>query len=131
MSIAQRNDARVVTVDPSLRAILRFHTLSVLELNHEPFEDIHDLPAAELLPVAAVFRDALTILDTIHWLPGAHDTEPADVPITPGHVTQLARLRTDLALSVLEELEAGEDLAETTTHRDAAAELLALIRACD
>jgi hypothetical protein len=62
------NIARVVTVDPGLRDVLRSQTLLVLDFNHEPFEDVCDLEPAALLATASILRDAITVLDTIGWL---------------------------------------------------------------
>jgi hypothetical protein len=109
MSITQRNDAHVVSVDPSLGEILRFHTLSVLERHHHAFEYIHHLKPDELLAAAAAHRDAIVILDIIGWLPNPEATT-VEVPITPGHVTELRRLRADEGMSVLDFLELREDV---------------------
>jgi hypothetical protein len=83
----------------------------VLEFGHHPFEEIRDLRPAELLAVAAIFRDAVAVLDTISWLPAAY-TGPVSVTITPGHFAQLKRRRADVALSVLDRLDGRDELTD-------------------
>jgi hypothetical protein len=102
----------VRTIEPALRDLLRSQTLVILEFAHERWEDARDLPPSELLTVAAIFRDALAVLDTIGWLAGEHDAIPAEVPITAGHVAQLRWLRDDVAMSVVTNLEGRDDLAD-------------------
>ena len=101
----------VVTVDPGLREVLRSQTLLVLEFKHEPFEDLRDLEPAELLALAAIFRDAMAVLDTIGWLP-TEQTTTVEVAISPGHLAQLEWLRADVAMSIVEALDSGEDLTD-------------------
>jgi predicted component of type VI protein secretion system len=105
------NIARVVTVDPGLREVLRSQTLLVLEFNHEPFEDLRDLAPAELLTSAAIFRDAITVLDTIGWLP-SKQTATVELSVSAGHLAQLERLRADLTQSIVEGLDSREELTE-------------------
>jgi hypothetical protein len=105
------NIARVVTVDAGLREVLRSQTLLVLEFNHEPFEDLRDLEPAELLASAAIFRDAISVLDTIGWLP-SEQTTTVELSVSAGHLVQLERLRADLTQSILEGLDSREDLTE-------------------
>jgi hypothetical protein len=103
--------ARVVAVGPGLREVLRSQTLLVLEFKHEPFEDLRDLASAELLVLAAIFRDAMAVLDTIGWLP-TEQTATVEVSISAGHLAQLDWLRADLAMSILEGLDSREDLTD-------------------
>jgi hypothetical protein len=102
---------RVVAVDAALREVLRSQSLLVLEFNHEPLEDIRDLPPVELLRTASIFRDAIAVLDTIGWLP-SNQTATMEVVLTAGHLAQLDRLRADLALSIRESLDSRESLTE-------------------
>ena len=123
MSSSQRNEARTITVDPSLAEILRLQTLVVLEFNHEPFEDVRDLAASELLALASIWRDAISVLDSVGWLP-SEGTTAIDVVVTAGHVALLRRLRDDEATAIIECL----DLREELTAVDRVAEVDADIR---
>jgi hypothetical protein len=105
------NIARVVTVDAGLREVLRSQTLLVLEFNHEPFEELRDLAPAELLASAAIFRDAITVLDIIGWL-ASEQTATIEVSVSAGHLVQLERLRADLTQSILEGLDSRDELTE-------------------
>jgi hypothetical protein len=118
LAVAANNPdiGRVVAVGPDLREVLRSQTLRVLEFNHEPFEDPQYLAPAELLASAAIFRDAIAVLDTIGWLPTAQ-TATIEVLLTGGHVAQLERLRVDVAMSIVETL---NDRAELTESEDTA-----------
>ena len=109
VAASDTNIGRVVVVDPGLREILRSQTLLVLEFSHEQFEDVCDVEPAELLATASIFRDAITVLDTIGWLPSTQTTT-IDVTITAGHLAQLERLRADLAMSILASLDSRDDL---------------------
>jgi hypothetical protein len=102
---------RVVLLDPGLREVLRSQTLLVLEFNHHHFEDVRDRDPAELLTVAAIFRDALAVLDIIGWLPTAQ-TETVKATIAPGHLAQLERLRADVAITILDRLDSREELSK-------------------
>jgi hypothetical protein len=106
------NISRVVTVGPGLREILRSQSLLVLEFDHHRFEDVCDLGPAALLGAASIFRDALAVLDTIGWL-ATEQTATVEVAITPGHLAQLQRLRSDVAMRILDRLDSREDLAES------------------
>ncbi|MCW2994137.1 MAG: hypothetical protein JWQ18_1632 [Conexibacter sp.] len=106
-----RPQRRVVSLDPGLREVLRSQTLQVLDYNHHRFEEVLDLAPAELLDAAAIFRDALAVLDTIGWLPTAQN-ETVTVTIAPGHLVELDRLRADLAMRVLDRLDSRERLTE-------------------
>jgi hypothetical protein len=115
---------RVVTVDAETRDVLREQTLMVLEFGHHPFEEVRDLRPPELLAVAAVFRDAFAVLDTIGWLATPH-TGPVCVTITPGHFAQLKQRRGDIALSLLHRLDNRDELTEPGDIAEADAAILA------
>lgn len=91
--------------------MLRSQSLLVLEWNHESLEDIRLLAPSELLALASIFRDAISVLDTIGWLP-AEDTAPIEVAITAGHIAQLERLRVDLTQSIREQLDNRAELTD-------------------
>ncbi|MCW2984105.1 MAG: hypothetical protein JWR63_1675 [Conexibacter sp.] len=110
MSASQRNDVRTIAVDPSLAEILRLQTLLVLAANHEPFEDVRYLTAPELVTLAAIWRDAIGVLDAVGWLP-APRTATIDVAVTAGHARQLRRLRLDEAMAILDCLDVRDELA--------------------
>jgi hypothetical protein len=95
MSTPQRNDARVIAVDPQLGDILRTQTLAVLEFNHHHFEDLRDLDPKAQLALSVIFRDAFAILDALGWRPNPTATTTY-VPLTPGHIDQLTRCREGL-----------------------------------
>lgn len=103
MSTPQRNDARVISVGPEHRELLRVQSLAVLSFNHEGFEDIIDADPAETIATATIFRDAFAVLDAVGWTAAISDN-PTNVPLTAGHVTQLRRLRSDLALAVVDHM---------------------------
>ena len=113
MSTPQRNDARVISVGPDHRELLRVQSLAILSFNHEGFEDIIDADPAEVIALATIFRDAFAVLDAVGWTATvSHD--PTNVPLTAGHVTQLRRLRSDLALAVADRL-ASDRAAHVST----------------
>jgi hypothetical protein len=103
--------ARVVTVDAETRDVVRAQTLMVLEFGHDPFEEIRDLHPPELLAVAAIFRDAFAVLDTIGWLPASH-AGPMRVAITPSHLAQLEQRRAEMAMSLLDRLDSRDELTD-------------------
>lgn len=109
MSSSEPTGASSVAIDPALGEILRDQTLLILELTSGEFEDARDLPPAELLALAATFRDAFVVLDTIGWLPG-QQTDTVQVTITAGHVAQLGRLRADLGIGIFDHLDTRRDL---------------------
>jgi hypothetical protein len=125
-TIARKNrgGSRVVTLNAELRDVLRYQTLMVLEFAHNPFEEVRALQPAELLAVAATFRDAFAVLDVIGWLP-TPQTAPVEVAITRRHFTQLKQRRADVATSILDRLDSREDL----TNPDEIAEADAAIQA--
>ena len=65
MSTAQRNDACLIAVDPSLGEILRRQTLVVLESNHEYFEDLLDFSPQAQYAMSVIYRDAFAVLDAL------------------------------------------------------------------
>lgn len=107
----RRGGPRVLTISPEHVEVLRSQSLLVLELNHEPLEDIRDLRPSALLELASIFRDAIGVLDTIGWLNGK---QPAtvEVAITAGHIAQLERLRDDLANAILDRLDSRAELTD-------------------
>jgi hypothetical protein len=117
MSTPQRNDARIIAVDPHLGEILRRQTLVVLEANHHYFEDMRTVSAPAQRALASIYRDALAVLDALGWTP---DPNPAttDVPLTAGHVAQLRRRRYDLGRTNLDRLDTRDDLTTTGSIRD-------------
>jgi hypothetical protein len=131
--------ASVVAADPELVEVLRLQTLLVLEANHEPLDEVRDLEPSELLEVASILRDAIAVLDTIGWLP-TDPIKPMDLVISEGHLTQLRRRRTDIAMTILDRLDSREGLTEPDRIAEAeeaiaadhhqAHGLLRLLRAC-
>jgi hypothetical protein len=102
MSIQQRNDHRVITVDRETAQVLRSATLVVLESNTHHIEAVEHYGAAGRRAVRAVYADAFAVLDAVGWGgAGADGTEPPPppepvaVPLTAGH-TQLRARRRDL-----------------------------------
>jgi hypothetical protein len=119
VSTTQRNDARVVSVDPQTAAVLRRQTLVVLEDNHHHFEDLADFGAHAQFALSVIFRDAFAVLDALGWPePAAHDDDAAiAVPLTFGHVDQLRRRRHDLGAANIDRLDGLEDVAEIDAIR--------------
>jgi hypothetical protein len=74
--------------------------------------------------VAAIFRDAFAVLDTIGWLPTPH-TGPVSVVITPGHHPQLKQRRADVGLSLLHRLDNRDELTDPADIVEADAAILA------
>ena len=141
MSTTQRNGATLVAVTPSLGAILRHHTLGVLERHHHAFNEVHERTPEELMMMAEIFGDAVAILDTIGWSPDPEaKAETINVSITDAHLTQLREQRADLGMTVLDYLDIRADIDTTAElaevdefinryHRESS-DLLTLIRAC-
>jgi hypothetical protein len=107
----RRGGPRVLTISPELVEVLRSQSLLVLEFNHEPLEDIRLLRPSSLLALAAIFRDAIGVLDTIGWL-NLEEPAAVEVAITAGHSVQLERLRDDLAHAILEQLDSRAELTD-------------------
>jgi hypothetical protein len=140
MSASQRNDdATLVAITPSLGATLRHHTLGILERHHHAFNQVHERTPDELLMIAEIFSDAVTILDAIGWIPDPA-AETMNISITNAHLTQLHDQRAELGMTVLDyldirnDIDTTNDLAEVDefinrSHRESS-ELLTLIRAC-
>lgn len=113
-AIANKNDniSRVLMVEPGWRGLLRSQSLAVLEFHHDLLDEARDLAAAELLAAGSIFRDAMAVLDTIGWVAGEHDAEPARVTVTAGHLAQLEHLRIDVAMSIVSSLDTREGLTD-------------------
>jgi hypothetical protein len=122
MSTPQRNDARVIAVDPSLVEILRLQTLVVLEVNHHYFEDIRTLSALARHALATIYRDAFAVLDAVGWTP-APNRATTDVRLTAGHIAQLRRRRHDLGRTNLDRLDTRDQLTTASFVRDLDAEI--------
>jgi hypothetical protein len=103
MSTAQRNDACLIAVDPSLGEILRRQTLVVLEAHHHYFEDLLDLSPQAQHALSVIYRDAFAVLDALGWSPDP-DATTIDVPLTPGQIIQLRRRLQDLRHTNLDRL---------------------------
>jgi hypothetical protein len=121
---ARRLGASVFAVDPGLVDVLRLQSLLVLEANHQPFEEVRDLEPSELVAVAAVFRDAIAVLDTIGWLQ-TEQAEAVDVAIAPGHLAQLRRRRAEIALALVDRLDDREHLVDPEKIAEADAAIAA------
>jgi hypothetical protein len=104
MSTLQRNDARLVAVDPSRRAVLHRLSLEVLDRHHHCFADFAEKPSDEQQAAAIVFLDAFDVLDATGWQIDPAD-QPVTVSLTAGHVAELERLGTDLAHGIVDRLD--------------------------
>jgi hypothetical protein len=124
MSTAQRNDARLIAVDPQLGDILRTQTLAVLVFNNHYFDELLDLGPEAQHALSIIYRDAFAVLDALGWHPNPAATT-TDVPLATGHIDQLHRCRYDLGMTNLDRL-ADRD---ATTDPDVIAEIDAEIRA--
>jgi len=131
MSIEQRNDPRVITVDRATAAVLRAETLVVLESNSHHLEDVERYGAAGRRALRAVYADAFAVLDAVGWGGAGADgreppvpPSPVAVPLTAGLMAQLRERRRDLGHLNLDRLSplAAEppDLAAITATRLAA-----------
>jgi hypothetical protein len=109
VSSMQRNDARVVRVGKSQRASLRRQTLEVLDLEHHRFDSFADRTVAEQIRAATIFRDAFDVLDAIGWKARRRERR-VDEPLTAGHVAQLDARRKDLALAIVDRVNARDEL---------------------
>jgi hypothetical protein len=138
MSSMQRNDARVVRVGKSQRASLRRQTLEVLDLEHHRFDSFADRPVAEQIRAAAIFRDAFDVLDAVGWKSRRRERRVA-VPLTASHIAQLDARRNDLALAIVDRLNARDELptpaqivsmdADNLTDRATLRDLAAIVTA--
>lgn len=142
MSSMQRNDARLVRVDSSQRASLRRQTLEVIELEHHRFDSFAERTVAEQVATATVFRDAFDVLDAVGWQALCREAS-TDVSVTAHYVALLDRRRCDLALTIVDRLDArdelptpaeiasmhADNLTDRTTLRDLAAVITAYHRA--
>jgi len=104
MSTAQRNDARLVPVDPSTADILRRQTLIVLEANHYYFEEILKFGPEAQYALSVIYRDAFAVLDAIGWRRPEDPPATVEVPVTAGFVEQLRQRRYDLGHSNIDRL---------------------------
>ena len=97
MSAHQGNSACRIPVDPSDADVLRIEAKKVLMFNHEPFEDFLDYIPTKQLALADIYRDATAVIDALGWDPDTiTQHESIEVPLTPGHVEQLHKRRSDL-----------------------------------
>lgn len=103
MSIEQRNDPRVLTVDRATAAVLRAETLVVLEANSHHFDEVERYGAAGRRALRAVYADAFAVLDAVGWGGAGADgrepplpRSPVAVPLTAGHMALLRERRRDL-----------------------------------
>jgi hypothetical protein len=120
MSTQQRNDACVVSVDPSTADVLRHQTLVVLEANHYYFEDLLEFGPEAQHALSVVYRDAFAVLDAIGW---RRPEQPVtvDVPFTAGFIEQLHRRRFDLGHTNIDRVQQDTwDRAVVDRDRDAA-----------
>jgi hypothetical protein len=104
MSIQQRNDVCVLSVEPAVAAAVRSQTIVVLEANHHYFEEIREFGPEAQHALSVIYRDAFAVLDAVGWSPGAA-AAPVSVPLTPGHVEQLRRCRHDLGHTNIDRLD--------------------------
>jgi hypothetical protein len=116
MSTQQRNDACLLSVDPSTVDVLRRQTLVVLEANHYFFEEILEFGPEAQHALSVIYRDAFAVLDAIGWSsdPAAG---PIDVPLTHGHIDQLRRCSHDLRVTNINR----SDQLDTASEQEAAA----------
>jgi hypothetical protein len=113
-AIASKNDniSRVLTVEPGWRGLLRSQSLAILEFKHDLLDEARDLAAAELLGAASIFRDAIAVLDSIGWVAGEQNAEPAQVTVSAGHLDRLEQLRADVVQSVLDSLSVRDEATD-------------------
>jgi hypothetical protein len=104
MSTAQRNDACLVSVDPSTADILRRQTLIILEANHYYFEEILEFGPEAQYALSVIYRDAFAVLDAIGWRRPEDPLATVDVPLTAGFVDQLRQRRYDLGHTNIDRL---------------------------
>jgi hypothetical protein len=96
MSTQQRNDACMVSVDPSTADVLRLQTLVVLEANHYYFEDILEFGPEAQHALSVIYRDAFAVLDAIGWNRPSGPSTSVEVIFTAGFIEQLRQRRFDL-----------------------------------
>ncbi|MCW2985891.1 MAG: hypothetical protein JWR63_3461 [Conexibacter sp.] len=105
MSIQQRNDVCVVSVDPEVADAVRSQTIVVLEANHHYFEEIREFGPEAQHALSVIYRDAFAVLDAVGWAAGGAATAPVAIPLTAGHVEQLRRCRHDLGHTNIDRLD--------------------------
>jgi hypothetical protein len=113
MSATKRNDAAIVSVDPSTADVLREQTLATLEANHYLFEDLREFGSEAQLALAQRYRDAFAVLDAVGWAQPADPPASVDVPITLGMAEQLFHRRYELGHANLDRLASCEEPDET------------------
>ena len=97
MSTPQGNSACRIPVDPSDADVLRIEAKKVLMFNHDPFEDFLDYIPVKQLELADIYRDATAVIDALGWDPDiCVPRNSVAVPLTPSHVEQLHKRRSDL-----------------------------------
>src|SRR5437868_1119288 len=113
MSAPQGSSGCHITVTTSDADVLRIEAKKVLMYNHEEFEDYLDHVPVKQLRLADIFRDAIAVIDAVGWDPRLNPPrETFTVPLTPGHVEQLHKGRTDLLnhnLDLISEIGADRD----------------------
>ncbi len=97
MSAPQGSYGCRITVTTSDAEVLRDEAKKVLMYNHEEFEDFLDHVPVKQLALADIFRDATAVIDALGWDPRLNPPrETFKVPLTPAHIEQLHKGRTDL-----------------------------------
>jgi hypothetical protein len=122
MSTQQRNDACVVSVDPSTADVLRRQTLVSLEANHYYFEDILEFGPEAQHALSVIYRDAFAVLDAIGWRRPDDPPLTVEVPFTAGFIEQLHRRRFDLGHANIDRVR-QETWDRATVDRDREAAL--------
>ncbi|WP_445149472.1 hypothetical protein [Baekduia sp. Peel2402] len=115
MSTAQRNDACLISVDPSTADILRRQTLIVLEANHYYFEELLEFGPEAQYALSVIYRDAFAVLDAIGWRRPDDPLASVDVPFTVGFVEQLLQRRYDLGHTNIDRLSARDEAVDVQT----------------
>jgi hypothetical protein len=106
MSSEQRNDVCVVVVDPEVGEVVRQQSLAVLEANGHYFDAVEAFGAEAQRALAAIYREAFAVLDAIGWSrEEVAARQEVAVPLTPGHVEQLARRRFELGHANIDRVE--------------------------
>jgi phosphoserine phosphatase len=127
MSIKQRNDVRVVTVDRAVVEVIREQSLITLEANHHYFEEVEAFGADARRALARIYREAFAVLDAIGWderevAEAADEDDQVRVPLTPGHVEQLRARRFELGHANIDRVEhtTGWTIADLEPGREKA-----------
>src|SRR5437868_3071406 len=97
MSAHQGSYGCRITVTTSDADVLRVEAKKVLMYNHEEFEHFLDHVPVKQLRLADIFRDATAVIDALGWDPRLNPPRTTfTVRLTPGHIEQLHKGRTDL-----------------------------------